>query len=96
MNLDHLEHTKRAFAEVANAQERKGILKYGKPLDPLDTHDWLKMAIEEQVDGIKYLVAEMEKRKFIADKLRKLVESETALKRKDEFEYFIEMLEESE
>ena len=70
----HLETTKKAFAEVADLQEGKGIIKYGKPLDPLDNYDWLKMAAEEQVDGYKYLVAEMEKRKFIVNKIRKLME----------------------
>jgi len=70
----HLETTKKAFAEVSDLQEGKGIIKYGKPLDPLDNYDWLKMCLEEQVDGTKYLVAEMEKRKFVVDKIRKLID----------------------
>lgn len=74
MNFKHLEHTKDEFIKVANSQERKGIEKYGKPLDALDNYDWLEMALEEQVDGTKYLVAEMEKRKFVVGKIRKLTD----------------------
>ena len=66
----HLETVKQKFAEVADYQEGKGIIKYGKPLDPLDNYDWLDMAAEEQVDGYKYLIAEMEKRKFVVSKIR--------------------------
>ncbi|TFJ92161.1 hypothetical protein [Lentibacillus salicampi] len=74
MNLDHLHLTKDKFSEMANIQERKGIMKYGQPLDPLDNYDWLEMAQEEQTDGYKYLVAEQEKRKFIANKIRRLTD----------------------
>lgn len=70
----HLEKVKEKFEETANQQELKGIEKYGQLLDPLDNYDWLKMAAEEQVDGFKYLVAEMEKRKFIVNKLRNLID----------------------
>ncbi|GGJ86142.1 hypothetical protein GCM10007063_05800 [Lentibacillus kapialis] len=74
MDLTHLEHTKQKFAEMANTQERKGIQKYGQPLDPLEGRDWLTMCSEEMVDGYKYLVAEQEKRKFIANKIRRLTD----------------------
>lgn len=72
--MKHLEKTKEKFGEVADLQEGKGIIKYGHPLDPLEGRDWLKMCLEEQVDGTKYLVAEMEKRKFIVNKIRSLIE----------------------
>ncbi len=74
MNFAHLEHTKDEFIKVANSQERKGIEKYGKSLDPMDDYDWLEMALEEQVDGTKYLVAEMEKRKVVAERIRTIAE----------------------
>lgn len=71
---DHLQTVKDKFGQVADSQENKGIEKYGQPLNPLDTYDWLEMALEEQVDGTKYLIAEMEKRKFIAHKIRRALE----------------------
>ncbi|RDW17026.1 hypothetical protein CWR48_15605 [Oceanobacillus arenosus] len=69
----HLERTKHLFGKVADSQEDKGIAKYGKPLDPMDNYDWLQMALEEQVDGTKYLIAEMEKRRNIINEIRLLV-----------------------
>jgi len=70
--MKHLNDTIDKFAEKAKSQEEKGLVKYGKPLDPLDDYDWLEMANDEMVDGYKYLVAEKEKRKFIAGKIRNL------------------------
>src|SRR5690625_3510924 len=74
MNFEQLEIAKDRFIQTANAQERKGIQKYGQPLNPLDNYCWLDMAMEEQTDGFKYLVAEQEKRKFVVAKIRKLLE----------------------
>lgn len=71
--MDHLNLVKETFGEVADSQEDKGIIKYGKPLDPLDDYDWLDMALEESVDGTKYLVAEKVKRIYHCKKLRSLV-----------------------
>ncbi|MBN6206247.1 hypothetical protein JYK21_07270 [Ralstonia pickettii] len=73
VNTLHLDKTVSEFKKVAYTQEMKGIKKYGKPLDPMDNYDWLKMALEEQVDGTKYLVAEMEKRRFVVGRLKKLI-----------------------
>ena len=70
--MDHLQTVKNKFNQIADSQEDKGIEKYGQPLNPLDNYDWLGMALEEQVDGTKYLIAEMEKRKFIAEKIRSI------------------------
>ena len=89
----HLETTKKAFAEVADSQECKGIEKYGKPLDPLDNYNWLKMAAEEQVDGYKYLVAEMEKRKFVVNKIRNLLEGRTDAIHAEEINFWLDELE---
>lgn len=74
IDTPHLNKTIKEFKEVAYSQEVKGINKYGKPLDPMDNYNWLQMALEEQVDGAKYLIAEMEKRKFIVKKIRTLLE----------------------
>ena len=83
---EHLKEVKRKFEEVADIQERKGIEKYGQPLRALDGFDWLQMALEEQVDGTKYLVAEMEKRKFIISKIRRLTDHE-------EINFWLDLLE---
>lgn len=84
--LEHLQNTIVSFTETAKKQEDKGIAKYGKPLDPLDNYDWLKMAKEEQVDGYKYLEAEIAKRKFICNKIRKLTNNTEILFWLDELE----------
>lgn len=74
--MKHLNNSISEFDRVARFQERKGIMKYGKALDPLDKCNWLEMAKEESVDGFKYLQAEIEKRKFILNKIRKLTDNE--------------------
>lgn len=86
MKFDHLERVKTEFELMANYQERKGIEKYGHPLNPLDRHDWLEMAEQEQVDGYKYLKAEQVKRTLVADKIRKLTFD-------DEINYWLDVLE---
>lgn len=91
--IEHLERTKIKFIELANSQEQKGIEKYGKPLDPLDNYDWLQMALEEQVDGTKYLIAEMEKRKFVVSKIRNLLEGRTDTMHADEICHWLDILE---
>lgn len=81
MDLSHLENVKRRFNQVADEQERKGIRKYGQPLNPSDDYDWVDMTIEELVDATKYMLAEKHKRQekeefhnFIANKVRKLTD----------------------
>jgi len=64
------------FINVASHQESKGMEKYGQGLDPLDDYDWLSMAVEEQVDGYKYLHAEMIKRAHIVNEIRKVIEND--------------------
>lgn len=93
MKFEHLERTKDKFNEVAVEQERKGILKYGQPLNPLDDYCWLSMALEEQVDGTKYLIAEMEKRKFIVNKIRKLLDYKENSVSKTEINFWLDKLE---
>jgi len=76
--MKHLKDSINKFNEGAKKQEDKGIEKYGQPLEPTDTkHDWLEMAIEEQVDGVKYLHAEQIKRKHITDQIRLLIKNNT-------------------
>jgi len=73
--MQHLKSSINKFNEGAKKQEDKGIEKYGQPLEPTDTkHDWLEMAIEEQVDGFKYLHAEQVKRKHITDEIRAVLD----------------------
>lgn len=72
MGVDHLNRTKLEFNRVANEQEHKGVMKYGKALDPLEHgRDWIEMAKQEQVDGFKYQEAELVKREFVIEKIRK-------------------------
>lgn len=93
MDFSHLENVKRQFVYVANQQERKGIEKYGKPLNPSDDYDWVDMAIEELVDATKYMLAEKHKRQekeelhnFIANKVRRLTDD-------PEIEFWMDKLE---
>lgn len=77
MRKDHLEYTIEEFMRVAEEQEKKGMKKYGKPLDPEDLkYDWLEMALEENVDSTKYLTAEIKKRQFIVERIRRIIEQE--------------------
>jgi hypothetical protein len=48
------------IANLMDSQDVKGFKKYGKTLDvvPLDAYDWDLMAMEEMVDGLKYLMME--------------------------------------
>lgn len=75
ITIKHLTDTFIDFANVATEQERKGIKKYGQPLDPNDSYDWLEMAKEEQVDGYKYLLAEQVRRNRVIGDIRKLIET---------------------
>lgn len=70
MDMTHLQTTKEKFNRVANEQERKGIMKYGQPLNPLDNYNWLRMLSEEMVDGQKYAMAEQVKKDFVIRKIR--------------------------
>lgn len=73
MERKHLKRSIISFGNTANAQEEKGIKKYGKPLDPMDDYDWLDMATEELVDAFKYLEAEKVKRKAAIYSIRELI-----------------------
>lgn len=91
--MEHLEKVNKKFSETAYLQEMKGIRKYGKALNPMDNYDWLQMALEEQVDGTKYLVAEMEKRKFVVGKIRKLMERASHVPTQMEILHWLDVLE---
>lgn len=92
-NTHHLNKTIEEFDYIANSQEKKGIAKYGKPLDPLDNYDWLEMANEELVDGYKYLIAEKEKRNFIVNKIRTLLNYKINETSKTEINHWLDRLE---
>ena len=91
--MQHLQTSIDTFIDYAKAQEQKGIEKYGQPLDPLDNYCWLTMAIEEQVDGFQYLVAEMKKRKFVVDKIRKAINYKENDVSKTEINHWLDVLE---
>jgi len=91
--VNHLQHTKQVFNNIADSQEEKGIAKYGKPLDPLDDYNWLSMAREELVDGFKYLEAEQVKRNFICNRIRKLLDYRDNSVSKTEILHWLDVLE---
>jgi len=74
--MRHLQSSIDKFTSSAKSQEDKGIEKYGQPLDPLDDYDWLEMAIEEQVDGFKYLHAEQIKRQWAISNIRRTLSAD--------------------
>ncbi|WP_051359543.1 hypothetical protein [Paucisalibacillus globulus] len=93
MNKKHLEDSIHVFQVIAKEQEEKGIVKYGKPLDPLDDYDWLDMAAEELVDGFKYLVAEKKNRQHIVNRIRELIMLQESGWIKEEINSLLDMLE---
>ena len=84
--MEHLQDSVDEFTQVALSQEKKGIQKYGQPLNPLDNYCWLDMASQELVDGFKYLHAEQVKRADICAKIRRLVDNPEVLRLLDELE----------
>ena len=84
--MEHLQDSVDEFTQVALSQEKKGIQKYGQPLNPLDNYCWLDMASQELVDGFKYLHAEQVKRADICAKIRRLVDKPEVLRLLDELE----------
>lgn len=76
--MNHQEVSEQKIKQVRFRQAMKGLDKYGQLLDPLDArYDWLEMTIEEQVDGLEYLVAEQTKRKHITDQIREIIKYNT-------------------
>ncbi|MEK5175105.1 hypothetical protein NST63_18060 [Heyndrickxia sp. FSL W8-0496] len=57
------------FAAIIDAQDQKGIQKYGRNIDDAidEDYDWKLMALEESADQLKYLVREV---KMLKNKLR--------------------------
>lgn len=93
LNPYHLYETIEEFDYVANNQEKKGIAKYGKPLDPMDNYDWLQMANEELVDAYKYFMAEKVKRKYCIQMIRSVIENECDYDVQTQINIWIEKLE---
>lgn len=91
--MQHLKNSIKSFEKVAIDQEYKGLEKYGQALNPLDDYCWLEMAQEEAVDLYKYLEAEKEKRKFVVDKIRSLLDDTSHVAAKLEIESLLDVLE---
>src|SRR5690625_1336623 len=98
--MEHLHNTLIKFSQVAHSQEKKGIAKYGKPLVPADDYDWIELAIEEQVDGFKYLLADKrirefkrQKRKIVIDKARQAIKTDVSPKKHDEITRLLDKVE---
>lgn len=72
--MNHIDKTVHLFERIAKQQGKKGMSKYGQPLEPRDKkHDWLFMLMEELVDGIQYAVAEMSRRDEIIGEIREIM-----------------------
>ena len=92
--MEHLHNTLIKFSQVAHEQEKKGIAKYGYPLNPHENkHDWLEMAVEELVDGFKYLHAEQVRRKQIVKEIRQAIKTEVTPSKHDEITRLLNKLE---
>lgn len=91
--MEHLHKSLIKFADVAHKQEEKGIAKYGKSLDPADKYDWTEMAIEELVDGFKYILAEQVRRKSVVKQIRQAIKTEVTPKKHDEINSLLDKLE---
>ena len=76
-NETHVEISKQKYSETADKQAKKGMEVYGKSLNFMEAErNWLSMLDEEIIDGHQYLIAEMRKREFILNKIRKLTDNE--------------------
>lgn len=93
LQMHHLHHTIKQFDDMARKQEGKGVIKYGKPLDPMDDYNWLDMAEEEMVDGFKYIEAQRKKQQFVAYKLRKLLNQKDTEVGRTEIDHWLDVLE---
>lgn len=51
------------FTAIIDAQDKKGIAKYGRTIDDAvdEDYDWKLMALEESADQLKYLVREVKR-----------------------------------
>jgi len=91
--MEHLHETLIKFSKVAHSQEEKGVAKYGKPLNPSDKYDWIEMAIEEMVDGFKYILAEQHRRKAVIKKIRQAINTDVKPSKHDEISILLDKLE---
>lgn len=61
---------------VMYSQDDFGINKYGKPLNHDMDYDWLQMWLEEQADGMKYIVNEMKRKELVKLQLQYAIEEQ--------------------
>lgn len=92
--MTHVESSKKEFDNVIYMQAYKGLDKYNQPMDPYDKrYDWLKMAMEELVDGFQYIHAEQIKRKHITDQIREIIKYNTNILAHDQITALLDQLE---
>ena len=72
--MKHLNRSLKEFEQVSRSQAKKGLVKYGQTLNPLDDYCWLDMELEELVDAVQYNRAQKDKQSFVLDKIRKLTD----------------------
>ena len=78
--------------EHIDAQNKKGVKKYGQTIDdcPADNYDWMKMALEEAIDLMQYQQKEIGRLSGLLaeptpqEALNKAVEDYTAVSKRDE------------
>lgn len=66
------------IADLLDAQDEKGIAKYGKTIDDAEDYDWNVMAMEEMADGLKYLVKRIVQLERVNKQLAEMVERDAA------------------
>lgn len=69
--------TTQIIIDILDKQNEKGLKKYGESIDEAsnEDYDWNRMALEEAVDLIQYLVKENTKLQAENNGLRKLADS---------------------
>jgi hypothetical protein len=61
----------RTMKEVMYEQDHYGMDKYKEPLHHSYNYDWLKMALQEEADKLKYIQNEMDRKEEVIQILQK-------------------------
>lgn len=73
--MENLEKDHKEFETVSRHQAGKGLIKYGKPLDPLEPgRNWDDMEAEEIVDAWRYNRAKKRRTEFAVNKIKRLLD----------------------
>lgn len=81
------------FKEMLDYQNKKGLAKYGQPLNPMDNYDWTNMALEENIDQFQYLYAEQVKKKYVINEIREIIRYNVTPTVHDQINSLLDLLE---